>query len=165
MNDVVELATADGFGHVAIEALLCQSFLLVRQGMRSQRNDRGPVIAGIHLPQPCSGFHPVHAGHLKVHEDQVEGFLSGLAQGFKAAGSALGVQLAVFQQGHYQLQVGIVIVHGQHSRHIGGRCTVGGNLVLGDPPAGIDAVHQQQKLIVQGISAHRFGEVAAGKSR
>ncbi len=141
-------------------------------GIRAEHHDRrhaarapGNLDATKHIPAGT-------AGHMQVHEDQVDAFVGQARQGFIATGTEHGQVTGALQDAPHDLAIGGIVVYHQaaqrsdpspvvveqvHQRRVGHAACPGGRARQGEAPAEDRATHG----VVADVEAalHLLGDV------
>lgn len=122
-----QLLFVDRLGQVVVHAGLQQCALLVGKRMCGERDHRHRADFPLGLPAAdcLGGLAAVHAGHLHVHEDQVEALALHYLEGRVAAVHRGDLGAEVAEQGLHQQQVGRVVVDAEQPWRPSGNHGVG----------------------------------------
>src|ERR1700686_2826520 len=112
-----ELPVRQRFGDVAITPRGTDALLIALHGQRGERDYRNGGGRIVSLEQR-SGFEPIHAGKLNIHQDQVGLSVAGQRQpGLRISGADHGVAGGLHQE-FRQLHVGGVVLDDQNRCHV-----------------------------------------------
>ena len=122
-----QLPLADGFGQVVVHTALQQGAFFVGHGVgrEGHHRQRRAVALAFPLADRLGALAAIHAGHLHVHQHQIERFLLHGVDRRVTAFHRLHLGAHVFQQGLHQQQVGRVVVHAQHPWRTAGQRLTG----------------------------------------
>lgn len=118
-----QLPLADGFGQVIVHAALQQGAFFVGHGVGGEGDHWQWRAAAFAFPlaDRLGALAAIHAGHLYVHQHQVEGVLFHGVDGGITAFHGTHPRAHVFQQGLYQQQVRRIVIHAQYARRTAGQ--------------------------------------------
>src|SRR3954467_1003113 len=98
--------------HARGDALFPRAF-----GNRSrQRDDRGATALCLRIADTLGGGKPIHAGHLKIHEDGIELLLAREPDGFLATPGELGLETVAAEENFEEETVGFHVVDDENAR-------------------------------------------------
>ncbi|MNV18201.1 hypothetical protein D3C71_1090170 [compost metagenome] len=117
-----QLPFADRFGQVVVHAALQQRAFFVGHGVGSEGHDRQRRAMAFAFPlaDRLGALATVHAGHLHVHQHQIECLVLHRLDGGITAFHREYLGAHVFEQGLHQHQVGRIVVDAKHLRGTAG---------------------------------------------